>query len=72
MISDALVFVERTGERFHEAELWRLRALALRQSGAGYAESEAALQRALASARQVNAKSLEQRVETALAQLRST
>jgi hypothetical protein len=64
--------VERTGERFHEAELWRLKAHALRQSGAGKAQAEAALERALVSARQVNAKSLELRAETALAALRST
>ena len=34
VIAEALDFVERTGERFHEAELWRLRAEALRQHGA--------------------------------------
>ena len=72
VITDALAFVERTGERFSEAELWRLRALALRRSGVGHAEIETALERALASARQVNAKSLELRAETALAELRST
>ncbi len=72
VIADALAFVERTGERFHAAELWRLRAFALRQTGAGYADTEAALERALASARQVNAKSLELRAEKALAELRST
>jgi len=72
VIADALAFVERTGERFHEAELWRLRAEALKQSGAGYVEIEAALERALASARQCSAKSLELRAEAALAQLRST
>ena len=71
VISDALAFVERTGERFHEAELWRLRAQALRRSGAGDAETEAALERALASARQTNAKSLELRAEKALAELGS-
>jgi tetratricopeptide (TPR) repeat protein len=70
VITDALAFVERTGERFHEAELWRLRAEALRQNGAGYDEAEAALQRALASARQRNAKSLELRAALALARAR--
>lgn len=71
VLTDALAFVERTGERFHEAELWRLRAEALRRSGADEAEAEAALERALASARQTNAKSLELRAEAALAALRS-
>jgi tetratricopeptide (TPR) repeat protein len=71
VLDEALGFVERTGERFHEAELWRLRAEALRRNGAEDAEAEAALERALASARQVNAKSLELRAETALAGLRS-
>jgi len=50
----------------------RLRAEALRRNGAGYDASKAALERALASARQTNAKSLELRAETALAELRST
>jgi hypothetical protein len=72
VVDEALVFVERTGERFHEAELWRLRAEALRRSGAGETQAEAALERALASARQTNAKSLELRAELALAELRST
>jgi tetratricopeptide (TPR) repeat protein len=71
VITDALAFVERTGERFHEADLWRLRAEALRQSGAGEAQAEAMLERALAAARHCNAKSLELRAEGALAQLRS-
>ena len=71
VLTDALAFVERTGERFHEAELWRLRAEALRRHGANHAEAEAALERALASARQTNAKSLELRAEQALAELRS-
>ena len=71
VLDEALAFVERTGERFHEAELWRLRALVLRRSGAGDAEAEAALDRALASARETNAKSLELRAEQALAELRS-
>jgi hypothetical protein len=71
VLTDALAFVERTGERFHEAELWRLRAQALRRSGAGDAETEAALERALASARRTNAKSLELRAEKALAELGS-
>ncbi len=70
VVDDALAFVERTGERFHEAELWRLQAESLRQNGAGEAEVEAALQRALVSARQCNAKSLELRAAMALAQAR--
>ena len=72
VITDALAFVERTGERFHEAELWRLRAEALGRSGASLDEADAALEQALASARQTNAKSLELRAEKALAELRST
>ena len=72
VLTDALAFVERTGERFNEAELWRLRSLALRQRGAGNGEAKAALDRALASARETNAKSLELLAEKAMAELRAT
>jgi len=59
-----------TGERFHEAELWRLRAEAIPRQGGSAAETVAALERALASARQGNAKSLELRAAIALARAR--
>jgi tetratricopeptide (TPR) repeat protein len=70
VITEALAFVERTGERFHEAELWRLRAEAMPRQGGSAAETVAALERALASARQGNAKSLELRAAIALARVR--
>ena len=70
VLDEALAFVDRTGERFHEAELWRLRAEALGRLGAGDEEISAALHRALASARHCNARSLELRAAMALARTR--
>lgn len=55
-IEDALAFVERTGERFHEAELWRLRAAVLTGDDAA-----AALRQAITVAQRHDAKSLELR-----------
>lgn len=62
VLDEALAFVDRTGEKFHEAELWRLRAAAiLRDAGPGSPEADAALVRAIAVARESHAKSLELR-----------
>ncbi|HEU5219652.1 MAG TPA: protein kinase [Gemmatimonadales bacterium] len=66
-VGDALAFVERTGERFHEAELWRLTAAALRQAGAAATEVDAALRQAISAAQQRHAKSLELRAAMDLA-----
>jgi hypothetical protein len=61
-IDDTLAFVERTGERFHEAELWRLRAAVLsRRTGGGGEEAAAALRQAITVAQRHDAKSLELR-----------
>ena len=70
LVDEALAFVERTGERFHEAELWRLKALALRQSGAGGDDEVAGvLRRAIAAAGRQGARSLELRAVMDLARL---
>ncbi|HET9275333.1 MAG TPA: protein kinase [Gemmatimonadales bacterium] len=58
VVGEALAFVERTGERFHEAELWRLKAEARRQAGGPEAETEAGLRRAIAAAERQGARSL--------------
>jgi adenylate cyclase len=55
-IDDTLAFVERTGERFHEAELWRLRAAVLTGDDAA-----TALRQAVTVAQRHDAKSLELR-----------
>jgi adenylate cyclase len=55
-IDDTLAFVERTDERFHEAELWRLRAAVMTGDDAA-----AALRQAITVAQRHEAKSLELR-----------
>jgi DNA-binding SARP family transcriptional activator/predicted ATPase len=66
MLDEALDFVEETDSRYKEAELHRLRAdFLLRQGGA----AEADLHKALAVARQQNAKMWELRAATSLARL---
>ena len=70
LVDEALAFVERTGERFHEAELWRLKARALRQTGAGGDEEVVGvLRRAIAAAGRQGARSLELRAVMDLARL---
>ncbi|HEV8355846.1 MAG TPA: protein kinase [Gemmatimonadales bacterium] len=70
LVDEALAFVERTGERFHEAELWRLKALALRQTGAaGDDEVAGVLRQAIAAAGRQGARSLELRAVMDLARL---
>jgi predicted ATPase len=66
----ALAWVERTGERFYEAELHRLRGdLLVQEGGADEAEVEACYQQALEVARGQQARSLELRAAMALARL---
>ena len=71
MVKDALASVERTGERYYEAELHRLRAelLPTLQGDEGRAEAEACFHRALEVARRQEAKSLELRAATSLARV---
>jgi len=68
-LAEALEQVERTGERFSEAELHRLRGELLLQRGASEAEIEACFQQAIAVARQQEAKSWELRATVSLCRL---
>jgi predicted ATPase len=65
LIAEALDIVTRTGERFYEAELYRLKGeLMLQESPA--AAAEPCFQQALEVARQQEAKSWELRAATSL------
>ena len=70
-LEEALEQVERTGERFNEAELHRLKGELLLQRGApgGEAEAEACFQKAIAVARGQEARSWELRATVSLARL---
>lgn len=70
LLSEALGIVDRTQERWFEAELHRLRAEALLASSpSDSAEAEASLRHALAVAREQEAKFWELRAATSLARL---
>jgi predicted ATPase len=72
VLAEALALAESTGERFHEAELHRLRGefLLRRDLASGAArEAEAGFQQALAVARRQQAKSLELRAAMSLIRL---
>ena len=70
VLGEALDFVADRGERWWEAELYRLRGeLLLAESQRDFAEAESCLHRALSIAREQQAKSFELRTATALAQL---
>ncbi len=74
-VAEVLVFVEKSEERFYEAELYRLKgALTLQSQAAGQRskvedEAEGCFQKALDIARQQEAKSHELRAATSLARL---
>ena len=69
-LAEALMLVDRTGERWYESELYRLKGeLLLQQSRDHYAEVYACFQHALDVARDQQVKSLELRAATSLAQL---
>jgi predicted ATPase len=69
-LAEALAAAQATGERWGEAELYRLRgSLLLRQTGTPQAEVETWLQRALDVARRQEAKSLELRAAMSLSWL---
>jgi len=69
VVEEGLARSRATSERFWDAELHRLRAELLLRGGAGAAEAEAALDRALEIARGQGARSLELRAASALAGL---
>ena len=69
VLDQALELVEKTGERFFEAELWRQRGQYLEQRGAGPDEVEECFRKAQDIARRQEAKSLELRAATSLARL---
>jgi predicted ATPase len=70
-VTEALATAQRTGERWYEAELHRLKAeLSARHGRGGKAEVEESLQRALAISREQQAGALELRAALGLARLR--
>ena len=69
-LDEALTLVDRTGERLHESELYRLKGqLLLARSMDNHAAAEACFQRALTIARHHQAKSLELRAAVSLSRL---
>jgi predicted ATPase len=69
-LMEALMLVEKTGERWYEPELYRLKgALLLQQSADHHAEAQACFQQALAVARRQQAKSWELRAGMSLSRL---
>jgi len=69
-LAEALAAVHKTGERFYEAELYRLQGeLLLARSAHQTAEAEACFHQALDIARHQQAKSLELRASMSLARL---
>jgi predicted ATPase len=70
MVAEALELVEKTGFRFHEAELRRLQGeLLLKQAAPDNRQAEACLHRALGLARSQQAKSIELRATMSLSRL---
>jgi predicted ATPase len=70
MIDESLQFIERTGQRQHEAEVHRLSGeLVLAQSASNVAQAEKSFRIAIEVARKQQAKSWELRATTSLARL---
>jgi predicted ATPase len=70
MVADALALVEKTGFRFYEAELHRLKGeLLLNHTASDSRQAETCLHRALELARSQQAKSLELRAAVSLSRL---
>jgi predicted ATPase len=70
VLTEALVHVEHTGERYYEAELYRLKgALLLQQSSDNQTDAENCFHHALEIAQSQQAKSWELRATTSLARL---
>lgn len=79
VVTDALAMVDRTGEHFYEAELYRLKGTFTlqcpgddRQDSSVQQEAQACFHKAISVARQQGAKSLELRATVSLAQLWET
>jgi predicted ATPase len=69
-VREALAWVDQQGERFHEAELYRLQGdLLLAHAPASLPEAETCLQQALAVAHRQQAKALELRAAISLGRL---
>lgn len=68
-LNEARQFLERTGERWWEAEICRLQGEVVRQRNGDLVEAERLLEKSLALARERNAKSLELRSALSLARL---
>jgi predicted ATPase len=70
VVTEALIHVDTTGERWYESELYRLQGeLLLQQSPDHRAEAETCFHHALEIARSQQAKSFELRTATSLARL---
>ena len=70
VLAEALMLTDKTGERFYEPELHRLKGtLLLQQYDDNHGEAQACFQQALNVARALQAKSLELRAATSLALL---
>lgn len=67
VLDESLALVNETGERFFEAELWRLRGEFLLKRKGSPARAEACFERALKTAGQQGARSLELRAAISLA-----
>jgi predicted ATPase len=73
VITEALAFVETTGERWYESELYRLKGqLLLQQSPDNATKAETCFQQAVTIAQNQQAKSWELRATTSLARLRQS
>ena len=68
-MDEAETFLERTGERWWETEIHRLQGELLLARNGDYAEAESRFQKALAFARERDAKSFELRAAMSLARL---
>jgi predicted ATPase len=70
ILTEALTLVDKTGERWYEPELYRLKGVLLLHKSADHdAATQACFQRALDVARSQQARSLELRAATSLARL---
>ena len=69
VLAEALAIVEKTGECFYEAELYRLKGELLRQTAKTKAEAEECFRKAITIARRQGTRSWELRAVTSLARL---